>query len=138
LTGRRYQLTAIDGPGGGAKGNPRYEFLGVTRYWRYSKETMEKLYKEGRIVQTKPGNVPRYKRYLDEMKGVELQDIWTDIKPVTTGEESLGYPTQKPLELLDRIINAEPLIQQISFSIHFVVVVQPLPKLINLEEDGLG
>lgn len=106
LTGRRYQLTAIDGPGGGSKGNPRYEFLGVTRYWRYSKETMQKLYKEGRIVQTKPGNVPRYKRYLDEMKGVELQDIWMDIKPVTTGEESLGYPTQKPLELLDRIINA--------------------------------
>jgi adenine specific DNA methylase Mod len=98
-TGRRYQLTAIDGPGGAAKGNPRYEFLGVTRYWRYSKETMEKLYKEGRIVQTKPGNVPRYKRYLDETKGVELQDVWTDIKPVGTSEESLGYPTQKP-ELL--------------------------------------
>lgn len=104
-TGRRYQLTAIDGPGGASKGNPRYEFLGITRYWRYSKETMEKLYREGRIVQTKQGNVPRYKRYLDEMKGVELQDLWIDVKPVTTGNESIGYPTQKPELLLERIIN---------------------------------
>jgi len=103
-TGRRYQLTAIDGPGGGAKGNPRYEFLGVTRYWRYSRETMERLYKEGRIVQTKKGNVPRYKRYLDEMQGVPLQDIWDDVKPVSTSKESLGFPTQKPELLLDRII----------------------------------
>lgn len=104
VTGRHYQLTAIDGPGGAAKGNPHYEFLGVTRYWRYSKERMQELYKEGRIVQTRPGNVPRYKRYLDEMKGVPLQDIWTDIKPVSTKSESFGYPTQKPELLLDRII----------------------------------
>jgi DNA modification methylase len=103
-TGRRYQLTAIDGPGGAAKGNPKYEFLGVTRYWRYSKETMEKLYKEGRIVQTKKGNVPRYKRYLDEMKGVPLQDLWDDVNPVSTSRESLGFPTQKPELLLKRII----------------------------------
>jgi adenine specific DNA methylase Mod len=65
---------------------------------------MQELYKEGRIVQTKPGNVPRFKRYLDEMKGVPLQDIWTDIKPVSTSSESFGYPTQKPELLLERII----------------------------------
>jgi DNA modification methylase len=105
-TGRHYQLTAIDGPGGAAKGNPRYEFLGVTRYWRYSKENMQKLYEEGRIVQTKPGNVPRYKRYLDEMKGVPLQDIWTDISPVSTSDQSYGYPTQKPELLLQRIVES--------------------------------
>lgn len=104
-TGRRYQLTAIDGPGGASKGNPQYEFLGVTRYWRYSKEKMNQLYKEGRIVQTKSGNVPRYKRYLDEMNGVPLQDIWDDIKPVSTSNENLGYPTQKPVALLERIIS---------------------------------
>lgn len=104
-TGRHYQLTAIDGPGGKAKGNPYYEFLGVKRYWRYSKERMDELYKEGRIVQTKPGNVPRYKRYLDEMKGVPLQDIWVDIRPVGQTKEDLGYPTQKPEALLERIIN---------------------------------
>ena len=106
-TGRRYMLDNITGPGGAAKGNPYYEFLGVSRYWRYSKETMEKLYKEGRIVQKKAGSVPRYKRYLDEMPGVELQDVWTDIKPVQSqSKERLGYPTQKPITLLERIINA--------------------------------
>ena len=49
--------------------------------------------------------MPRYKRYLDEMPGVPLQDIWTDFRPAGRGER-LGYPTQKPLALLDRIIRA--------------------------------
>jgi adenine specific DNA methylase Mod len=51
--GRRYTLSDITAPGGGkaSKGNPRYEFLGVTRYWRFSKDTMERLHKEGKIVQ---------------------------------------------------------------------------------------
>jgi hypothetical protein len=59
-TGRRYRLGDITAPGAGApsKGNPHYEFLGVTRYWRYSKENMEQLYRQGRIIQTKPGTVP--------------------------------------------------------------------------------
>ena len=105
--GRRYRLDNIAGPGGAAKGNPQYEFLGVTRYWRYSKERMQELYEQGRIVQTKPGNVPAYKRYLDEMPGVPLQDVWTDIQPIgAQAAERLGYPTQKPLALLDRIIQA--------------------------------
>ena len=105
--GRRYRLGDITGPGGASKGNPQYEFLGVTRYWRYSKERMEELYSQGRIIQTKPGNVPQYKRYLDEMPGVSLQDIWDDIKPVgAQAAERLGYPTQKPLALLERIIQA--------------------------------
>src|SRR6266542_6093520 len=55
-TGRQYNLADITGPGGAAKGNPHYEFLGVTRYWRYSREHMEQLYKEGRIVQRRPGS----------------------------------------------------------------------------------
>ncbi len=66
-TGRRYGLSDITGPGGAAKGNPRYEFLGVTRYWRFSERRMRELYEQGRIVQTRPGTVPRQKRYLDEM-----------------------------------------------------------------------
>jgi len=79
----------------------------VKRYWRYSQKNMQKLYEQGRIIQTKPGNVPSYKRYLDEMPGVELQDIWNDIKSLqSTSKEKLGYPTQKPLELLERIIEA--------------------------------
>ena len=104
-TGRRYAHGDLSGPGGRSKGNPRFEFLGVTRYWRFSKENMEKLYKEGRIIQTKPGNVPLLKRYLDEMPGMMLQDIWDDVKSVqVTKKESVGYPTQKPVRLLERII----------------------------------
>ena len=59
-TGRRYELDNIIGPGGTSKGNPVYEFLGVTRSWRYSRETMARLYSEGRIIQPSPGSVPRY------------------------------------------------------------------------------
>lgn len=103
--GRRYTLDNISGPGGAAKGNPQYEFLGVTRFWRYSKARMQELYEQGRIIQTRPGTVPRYKRYLDEMPGVPLQDVWDDIMPIgSQATERLGYPTQKPLALLERII----------------------------------
>lgn len=105
--GRRYRLSDMTGPGGAAKGNPSYEVMGVTRYWRYSKEVMERLIAEGRVIQTRPGNVPAYKRYLDEMPGVPLQNIWDDIPPVAAqAAERLGYPTQKPLALLERIVEA--------------------------------
>ena len=104
-TGRRYRLGDLTGPGGAAKGNPSYSVMGVTRYWRYSEEKMQDLIKNGRVVQTKPGTVPQYKRYLDEMEGVPLQDLWTDIKPIGAhAAERLGYPTQKPEALLERII----------------------------------
>jgi len=106
-TGRRYRLDNITGPGGAAKGNPIYEVMGVTRYWRYSKERMQALIEAGRIIQTKPGTVPQYKRYLDEMSGRPLQDIWDDIPPINSqAQERLGYPTQKPSALLERIIQA--------------------------------
>jgi DNA modification methylase len=106
-TGRRYRIDNIQGPGGAAKGNPQYEFLGVTRYWRYGKKKMEELYRQGRIVQTRPGAVPQYKRYLDEMPGVAVQNVWTDIPIINNrSREKLGYPTQKPEALLDRIIQA--------------------------------
>ncbi|MGB9407669.1 MAG: DNA methyltransferase, partial [Terracidiphilus sp.] len=102
-----YRLGDLTGPGGAAKGNPSYEVMGVTRFWRYTKEKMEKLILEGRVVQTKPGAVPSYKRYLDEMEGVPIQDIWTDIGPIgAQAQERLGYPTQKPEALLERIIKA--------------------------------
>ena len=78
-TGRRYRLDNLTGPGGATKGNPSYEVMGVTRYWRYSEERMAELIDQGRIVQASPGAVPAYKRYLDEMPGIPLQDIWTDI-----------------------------------------------------------
>ncbi len=107
LDGRRYQLDNITGPGGAAKGNPYYEVMGVSRYWRYSEENMKQLIDEGRIIQTNPGTVPRYKRYLDEMPGVPLQNLWDDVNAVgSKSSERLGYPTQKPEALLERIITA--------------------------------
>lgn len=103
--GRKWQSVSLTGPGGASKGNPFYEFLGVSRYWQYSKENMERLYAEGKIYQSKPGAVPRRKMYLDEAKGVPLQDIWTDIVPVQgAARENEFYPTQKPLTLLERIM----------------------------------
>jgi DNA modification methylase len=106
-SGRLYRIDNIQGPGGAAKGNPQYEVMGVTRYWRYSKERMAKLIEEGRIIQTKPGAVPQYKRYLDEMPGVPAQNLWDDVAVINNrSSEFLGYPTQKPLALLERIISA--------------------------------
>ena len=106
-TGRRYRLDNLTGPGGAANANPDYEVMGVTRFWRYSEEKMKRLIQEGRVVQTAPGRVPAYKRYLDEMPGVALQDIWSDIGSIgSRAKERVGYPTQKPLALLDRIIEA--------------------------------
>ncbi len=68
---------------------------------------MEELHRQGRIVQSKPGTVPRQKRYLDEMPGMPVSTWWDDIPPVQAqGAERLGYPTQKPLALLERVIAA--------------------------------
>ena len=103
--GRQYTLSDLTGPGGASKGNPIYEFLGVTRYWQFSKENMQKLFEQGLIVQTKEGNIPRRKRYLDESPGIALQNIWTDISTIQSqSKEKIGYPTQKPMKLLERII----------------------------------
>lgn len=104
-TGRRYMSSPLTGPGGAAKGNPSYEFLGVTRHWRYGRETMEALYRAGRVFQSRPGAVPRQKHYLDEQEGVPLQDVWTDIRALQgTHAERLGFDTQKPEALLERIV----------------------------------
>ena len=68
---------------------------------------MDELIRTGRVVQPSPGAVPRYKRYLDEMPGVPLGDDWDDMRPLNSqAQERLGYPTQKPVALLERIIAA--------------------------------
>ena len=105
--GRKWYDSDITGSGE-TKGD--YEWKGKYppkgRHWGYNKETMERFDKEGRILYTKSG-MPRLKRYLDEAPGVPLQTIWTDIDPINSqAAERLGYPTQKPLALLDRIIKA--------------------------------
>ena len=90
-------------------GDVSYEFHGTRpykgRFWAYSRENMEKFFAEGRLYFPKSGGTPAYKRYLDEMPGVPIQNDWNDIQPVPPNEY-LGYPTQKPLALLERIIQA--------------------------------
>ncbi|MBX3403291.1 MAG: restriction endonuclease [Phycisphaeraceae bacterium] len=76
------------------------------RYWAYSKENMLKMQAAGQIYHRTTG-MPMLKHYLDEMPGTPLQTFWDDVDPVISGsEERLGYPTQKPLVLLDRIIKS--------------------------------
>jgi site-specific DNA-methyltransferase (adenine-specific) len=104
--GRRYQLTSLLNPNHN-RPNLNYEFMGITRTWRWTRDRMLKAAKDGLIVQPKPGGVPRFKRYLDEQKGKPIGDIWEDIPPINSqAQERLGYPTQKPEALLERIIQA--------------------------------
>lgn len=102
--GRPYQLTSLINPNSN-RPNLTYEFLGITRVWRWTQERMQAAYDAGLIVQPAPGRVPRYKRYLDLQRGTPMDDVWTDIPPLNSqAAERLGYPTQKPLLLLERII----------------------------------
>ncbi len=105
-TGRRFQLDNLLNPNNN-RPNLTYEFLGVTKVWRWTKERMQEAYDQGLVVQSAPGKVPRFKRYLDEQKGMPITSIWSDIPPLNSqAQERLGYPTQKPLALLERIISA--------------------------------
>jgi DNA modification methylase len=105
-TGRRYTLGDLLNPNPD-RPNLTYEFLGFKKVWRWTKERMEEAYKKGIVVQPNPGSIPRVKRYLDEQPGVPVDSIWADIPPINSqADEALGYPTQKPLTLLERIIKA--------------------------------
>lgn len=103
--GRRFRLSDLNPPN---ERGPVYEFHGVTRAWRCTKEKMLELEKQGRIY-TK-SKVPQLKRYLDELEargGGAVHEIWDDIPSVNSmAKERLGYPTQKPIQLLERIIKA--------------------------------
>jgi site-specific DNA-methyltransferase (adenine-specific) len=107
--GRRYQLVSLRSP------NPRpnltYDYKGYKPHrngWAVSLGVMQKLDAEGKLhFPTDPDGAIREKYYLDEMPGVPLQNLWNDIGPISAhAAERLGYPTQKPLALLDRIIQA--------------------------------
>ena len=107
--GRLYTLDNMTSPN--PRPNMMYEWKGhasPTMGWRYSKETMAKLDAEGRIWYPKDKSKrPRLKRYLDEMPGRLMGTVWTDIFPINSqAQERLGYPTQKPQALLERIISA--------------------------------
>jgi DNA modification methylase len=103
-TGRLYRLADLTNPNKD-RPNLNYEFLGVTRVWRWTKERMQKAYDDGIVVQIKNGSVPQLKRYLDEQEGNPLDDVWIDISTNKLGKnERIGYPTQKPEVLMERII----------------------------------
>ncbi|MGH6774307.1 site-specific DNA-methyltransferase [Brucella tritici] len=105
-TGEKYRLMPVDGPGGAAKGNPFYEFLGVKGYWRYSQAKMQELYDSGEIVLSSTGKSLSRKRFLKDAKGTPVTELWDDVNRISpTSRERLNYPTQKPEALLDRIIS---------------------------------
>jgi len=103
--GRLWQddnLTAKGLSGGGYE----YEYKGAKSLWRVPLDSMKRLDEEGRLHFTNRGGI-RLKRYLDETKGTVLQALWDDISPINSqAKERLGYPTQKPKALLERIIQA--------------------------------
>jgi len=81
--------------------------IGAGRHWRYVPETLDRLDAEGRIHWPKKGQYPKLKQYLDDSDGTAVGDIWNDINVIgRTAAERLGYPTQKPRALLERIIAA--------------------------------
>ena len=103
--GRRFMSGDL-GAAGLQGGGYEYEWKGVTRVWRVPEESMKRLDAEGRIFYTRNG-IPRIKRYLDEAKGMPAQDIWNDVEALRSWHgERLGYPTQKPEALLERIVAA--------------------------------
>ncbi len=99
--GRRYTLDNLANPNDD-RPNLEYEFLGVTRVWRWTRERMEAALAAGRVVQAKPGNVPRYKRFLDEQPGKPRDDIWDDVWQLEPSE--LDWDTRKPLSLYRRLV----------------------------------
>ena len=105
--GRKYQLDNLTSPN--PRPNMTYEWMGhppPEKGWRYSKDAMQQLHDAGRIWYPKDKSKrPRLIRYLDEGKGVPLRSIWTDINPVNSqADERSEYPTQKPVTLLERLI----------------------------------
>lgn len=109
--GRWFRTVPLDAPKHG-DGSPNllYEWKGKlpapSRTWAIKRETMEEYEANGLLRYTRTGT-PTLVKYADEMKGVPLQNIWTDIPPVNPqAKERLGYPTQKPIALLKRIIQS--------------------------------
>lgn len=108
--GRRFQLVTCSGPGDRTGTGAHYEWRGQLpppgRHWAWKREEMERLEATGLLRYSKNG-VPRRVYYADEHTGTAVQDIWTDISRLDShSDERLGYDTQKPIELLQRIIGA--------------------------------
>ena len=107
--GRLYRLDNMTSPK--PRPNMMYEWKGFASPalgWRYSRETMAQLDAEDRIwYPSDTSKRPQLKRYLDQSAGVLIGNVWTDILPINSqAQERLGYPTQKPEALLERILKA--------------------------------
>ena len=110
--GRRWKRNDLTGAGtrNGETGQ-LWRGIDVTakgRHWAYPPSTLDELDTQGRIHwPKKAGGMPRLKQYPEDSPGVPLQDVWTDVRPIhNLGQERLGYPTQKPEALLERIVQA--------------------------------
>lgn len=110
--GRRWRRSDLTGAGvrHGETGKP-WRGIDVTakgRHWFVPPSQLDDMDKAGEIHwPAKTGGMPMLKRFADEQKGVPMQDVWTDIKPLhNLSKERLGYPTQKPIELMRRLIEA--------------------------------
>lgn len=108
--GRRYARRDLTASMDRASNGQIYTWKGITpppsRCWAMTKENMNELESQGRIHwPKKEGGMPRLKMYPEDLPGVPLQDVWNDVKTMhNLSTERLGYPTQKPLSLLERII----------------------------------
>lgn len=83
--------------------NLRYEWNGNHLQWYVSKERMQMLHDTNKLEYSPKTGIPRVKKYLDELDGVPIKDVWSDIKQIQ-GNEKLDYATQKPVALLNRIL----------------------------------
>ncbi len=105
-TGKRFQATSLLNPNPN-RPNLTYEFGGHLKVWRWTKERMQAAAEQGMIYFPPGGGVPREKRFIEMQEGVPVGSIWTDIPAVNSvAQERLGYPTQKPVALLERILSA--------------------------------
>jgi adenine-specific DNA-methyltransferase len=102
--GRRFALNPVINPNPN-RPNLTYEFLGFTKVWKYTREKMRDYHVQGIVFQPSPGVLPQKKQYLDESDGMKLNDLFLDIGAVMGGSnERLDFDTQKPLKLLERLI----------------------------------
>ena len=106
-----YRLVPVDGPGGAKKGNPYFEFLGITGYWRFSKETMQKKYEQGLVVKRGNSLYQKYYKTTAEKTRRTATTWWDDVSLTSTATSKLKalmgeatFDTPKPLELIDKML----------------------------------